>query len=416
MTLQPCYTFGKPIESILLAKTKISTSAKGNVVEGNAEVRLNLLPKAGICVYASFPSHPLNPDLLTIAGGKLSGHAYQFKINPHNGNVKMVWHPKINLIIGRGNQNTQVAYVVFHIFNYRTPFGEKTAKGWRLIDHINLKADRWHVEIRDLQSTENIFDALKETGGYGLTHIGCLRREDGSNFDGKKAEEMLSALRFFLSFSKGLRCDPCLPVGFDDKGNRVWELWDSPWEQWATPLSWFYPYHWNQLVDLFPGFMAKWNDKKWNDALKIAIDWYVQSNHSKVNIKAGIILAQAGIERLSYEYAVTDKKLVTATGFDKLKPASEKFRLLFSSMGIPSDIPVSLSELQKFAKGHDAPHTITDIRNSFIHPKGKVGNITTEALIEAWNLGQWYLEVSLLKIFNYSGTYNNRILNKVETI
>jgi len=233
---------------------------------------------------------------------------------------------------------------------------------------------------------------------------------------------MLTALRFFLSFSKGMWCNPCLAVGFDDKENRVWEAWASPPEYWAKLNSWFDPHHPDQLTNLFPGFMAKWENENWQEALREVIYWYLNSNNSIRGIDAGIILTQAAIERLSFEYAVKYKRLIEVEGFKKLL-ASDKFRLLFSSLDIPIDIPASLPELQGLAnqfKWLDAPHAITEVRNSLVHPEHKRSGQFDEAFYPVWNLGQWYLELALLRICDYSGTYGNRLVQRwigeVETV
>lgn len=87
--------------------------------------------------------------------------------------------------------------------------------------------------------------------------------------------------------------------------------------------------------------------------------------------------------------------------------------MLFSSLDIPIDIPSSLPELQKLAKQFnwiDAPHAITEIRNSLVHPEHKRRGQISGAFFPAWNLGQWYLELALLRICEYSGTYGNRLI------
>jgi len=141
------------------------------------------------------------------------------------------------------------------------------------------------------------------------------------------------------------------------------------------------------------------------------IYWYLNSNSSKRGIDAGIILSQAAVERLSFEYAAKQKRLLEAEGFQNLR-ASDKFRLLFSSLDIPIQIPALMPELRKLAGQFnwlDAPHAITEVRNSLVHPDHKRSGHFGKAFFPAWNLGQWYLELALLRICDYSGTYGNRL-------
>lgn len=428
MILQPCYDFPKPNESILLSLTKASVTAKGTVHEVDAEVRLELLPDARIQIHGSLPKSLGLFDLnnlqnLTITVKDIPGFCVRMNILPHG--VKFIWHPKLEPIIGLGDHRTKIDSIFFHLFNYKQIMGtrrtaEKEDNSTLMIAHVDLKASGWNVELKSLKTSPSTFKTLDETGGYGLTHVGCLRKEDGSSFDGKTAEKMLTVLHFFFSFSKGMWCNPCLAVGFDDKEKRVWEAWSSPQGHWAKPSSWFDPYHCDQLVSLFPGFLAKWENESWQKALHEVIYWYLSSNCSTlgrgIGIDAGIILTQAAIERLSFEYAVRYKRLIEAEGFKKLK-ASDKFRLLFSSLDIPIDIPASLPELQKLAKQNqikwiDAPQTITEVRNTLVHPENKRRGQFGKVLLSVWNLSQWYLELALLKICDYSGTYGNRLVQR----
>src|SRR5206468_3886614 len=86
------------------------------------------------------------------------------------------------------------------------------------------------------------------------------------------------------------------------------------------------------MVALFPAFMAKWENENWRAAISEVLYWYLNSNQATRGTDAGIILTQSAIERFSYEYAVKDRRLVESGGFKSLK-ASDKFRLLFSSLG-----------------------------------------------------------------------------------
>jgi len=308
--------------------------------------------------------------------------------------------------------------VVFHLFNFVDLLGtrqstEQVGTMMYAVEHVDLTCDEWKVELKSLISTRANIKTLKEEGGYRLTHIGGIQKVDGTLFSGKQADECLKALRFFLSFAKGGWCDPICAAGFDVSGSRVWESWSSPKEPWHNPLSWFDPHSGSQLATLFPGFMKRWGNDDWREAMHEVIYWYLNANHSSRGIDAGVILTQAAIERLSYEYAVKDKKLLTVKGFKDLW-ASDKFRLLFSSMGIPLDIPVNTPELQRLASNTqmnwlDAPHALTEVRNSLVHPEHKRRSQLATTYYEAWNLGLWSLEMGILSICNYSGTYSNRL-------
>lgn len=423
--MEPAFDFTTKESSILLNQGPAEVCISGTTYAGVGEVRLDLLPRANIHLYGKFQNVPPADAMMAMFGQKtISSFSINdrqvkgFIIGGDAQEMTIKWHPESEPIIGVGDGTTHMNRVVFHLFNFVDLIGMRRsteqdgAKGYRSINHVDLAFDGWNVELKSLIKTSENIEALKAEGGYRLTHIGCIKKADSTSFSGKDADEWLKTLRFFLSFAKGCWCEPICAVGFDVSNNRVWESWASPKESWHTPLSWFDPHNSSQLAMLFPGFMNRWVNDDWREALREVIYWYLNANHSSRGIAPGIILTQAAIERLSYEFAVEDRRLLTVNGFKDLW-ASDKFRLLFSSMGIPLNIPVETSELQRLAgrmNWPDAPHALTEIRNSLVHPKHKRRGQFSNAYFEAWNLGLWYLEMGLLSICGHSGTYGNHLI------
>jgi hypothetical protein len=425
--LEPVFNFTTDESSILIHKGKAEVCINQSTYTGNGEVRLELLPRANISFYGYFQGVPAK-DALSASFGQT--HVSSFSINGRQiegfrlssgGDVdsqefNLKWCPRSEPIIGVGDESTQISFVVFHLFNFVDLLGtrhsiEQDGSTMHRIEHVDLIYDQWNIELKSLLSTRDNVKKLNEEGGYNLTHIGGIKRADGTLFRGKDAQECLKSLNFFLSFAKGGWCEPICAVGFDESGNRVWESWLSSKEPWHAPLSWFDPHNGSQLAILFPGFMKRWNNDDWREALHEVIYWYLNANFSPRGIDAGIILTQAAIERLSYEYAVKDKRLLLLNEF-KDRRASDKFRLLFSSLGIPLEIPKETPGIVKLAKDFnwlDAPHALTEIRNSLVHPEHKSRGQFASVYYEAWNLGLWYLEMGLLAVCEYSGTYGNRL-------
>jgi hypothetical protein len=421
----PYFQFSEPNKEILLTEDRVIVKVSDSSYTGLGKVYLRLLPRPQIEIRIRLDNAPftdfsnsVDSVLLGSRSLDISGFATQLTMSTDKGTT-LTWTPKKEPIIAFGDDNTPINSVIFHVFNFRNIIGtrrsfETVGEAKYGIEHVDLTSEDWRVELRSLPSTNRTFGQLKEQGGFGLTHIGRFEKTDRSSFAGKEAQELLRALRFFLSFAKGIWCEPVCAVGFDNSGDHVcWELWSSPREPWHSPYSWFDPHHCEQLVDLFPGFMAKWNHEDWREALHEVIYWYLNANYSSRGIDAGIILTQAAIERLSHELAVRDRRLLSVNGFRDIR-ASDKFRLLFSTLGIPLDIPVETSELQRLASNSqmnwlDAPHALTEIRNSLVHPEHKHRGQFRNVYYEAWNLGLWYLEMSILAICGYSGTYGNRL-------
>lgn len=418
--LEPAIEFTANESKVLIHKCPAEVCIDGTNYVGDGEVYFETLPKANIYIYGYFPNVSL-PNTISAAfipttvsnfkinGREIKGLALSCKGNAAKITIK--WSPKSEPINGVGAESTQLTRVVFHLFNFVNFIGTLNSE----ISEVDLVSEEWMIELKSLPSTKETIEDLKEKGGYQLTHIGGIKKVDGTPFSGKDADNCLEALGLFLCFSKGGWCQPICAVGFDVSENRVWESWSSPIDPWHTILSWFDPKHGCQLSQLFPGFSKRLANKDWNETLQEVIYWYLLANNSSRGIDAGIILTQAAIERLSYEYTVKDRSLITAEGFRNLW-ASDKYRLLFSSLNIPLPITPQTPELQKLAckdqmNWLDAPQALTQIRNSLIHPEDKKRGKFDAAFYEAWNLGLWYLEMSLFAICGYSGTYGNR-LNK----
>ena len=57
----------------------------------------------------------------------------------------------------------------------------------------------------------------------------------------------------------------------------------------------------------------------------------------------------------------------------------------------------------------DAPYFLTEIRNSMVHPDNRHRHLFKGFYPDAWRLGMWYLELTILRLCGYEGTYANRL-------
>lgn len=429
MDLQPCYKFDEPNESVLLASNEPCTfRCDHGETDGQANLRLEFLPRPRVKIDVKCKAGDVAKLLSAYPDvGRLLVNGREFPVITTNltlsssspsGNITLI--PKSELIHWVGDGETKVSKVVFHLFNYKDTLGthrfsKRSGDMLILSTKTKLESAEWIVELHNYETTSTI-KKLRKTGGYGLTHIGCFYQANGALFDAETAKKMLEHLQYFFTFSKGTLCSPVLPVGFDENGQRVWVLLNSPFEPWSTPLSWFDQHHCEQLADLFPGIIEKLEDKDWADTMRKAIYWYAQSNDaSGSGVETGIILTQIAIERLAFEYTVNSKKMIEAEDF-KNKRASDKFRLLFNSLGIPIDIPhnpLMVYQVATKLRFEDAPHALTDIRNSLVHPDHRHEDEFKGTYFDARSLGLWYLELSILRICDYNSTYFNRLSDKL---
>lgn len=271
-----------------------------------------------------------------------------------------------------------------------------------------LYAGPWCVEIKPVSELFDIKKALKVESGYGVTHEGSIRRSDGKSFSVEEARKLLGGLHMFLSFSRGGDCGITLISGRDENDEPAWEQWGT-----HSAFPWFCLSSWldhqrnneDALSKAFPGFwrkVGKTTDAPY-DPVRIILYWYLRSNESNA-LQAGIILTQAALERLA-------RQLLPKKKYKTLNGAARKIRAVLQEAEVDTVIPQCCKELRRVRKTKglcDGPEILSEIRNDLVHSEMRT-NVRSEAYFEARDLGQWYVELLLLKLFGYEGPYANRL-------
>jgi hypothetical protein len=98
----------------------------------------------------------------------------------------------------------------------------------------------------------------------------------------------------------------------------------------------------------------------------------------------------------------------------KALSAPDKLRMLISSLGVPAELPATMTMLnaKPGEKWADIPDAITSIRNALVHPSEKKSFLTRDYFYEAWQLSMWLLDLVLLRLCKHTGDYANRLTNK----
>ncbi len=313
------------------------------------------------------------------------------------------------------DNSEELQKVNFHIVNFpefRSTCQQQFDDGTRVsrINSLVLEYHPWRVSISELSSIGDVYKTLRASG-YAITHAGQLQRIDGQSFPSSDAVKIIWAIQNFLSFCAGCWIGVTLPVGFDAEGNRAWEQCGcGRCDRWKSRESWFAPLHGDTLRVLFPGFIRLWESETWRRPLSETLYWYCLANDSGNGVDTGIILAQTAMETIAWNLLVNDKEAITPKGYKELW-ASDRFRLLFSFLDIPKEIPDGLEKLKKSAKQlgwSDGLHAFTEIRNSIIHPEKKNRHDNDGFFLEAWRLGLWFLDLLILRLCEYEGKYANR--------
>ncbi|NYT25004.1 hypothetical protein H0A73_15505 [Alcaligenaceae bacterium] len=433
--LLPVYDFSSAPEPVRLLQGAVEVGLDNSTFSGTANFLLKFLPSPCLFFRTTLQgvtgsplafafNEPVDPSLY-FNGQEIKGFCGGRRVeNINSPTWELDWHPQFEPVALSDMHSKTSAAATFHLFNFPEFRGgqhQKTAPAGCAL--LVLESEEWRISLQELPdgATREAWIRIKAEGGCFLTHMVKLERKDGKLFSGDDASEQCHRLSNFLSFTKGGKCTPVCGVGFDAAGEKTWETFASPHAV-KPPYSWFNPFKASQAERLFPLFVKRWQQsEEWRDCLRSSIYWYVQANTNggSPGIDAAIILAQSALERLAYHYLVVDRKMISGKGFDDLR-ASDRLRMLFTVCGIPNEITDTTPDIRqandtfrKESKWLDAPHAITDIRNSLVHPVSK--KKVHDCYVDAWKLSLWYLELSVLALCGYDDTYTSRLTAKYVT-
>ncbi len=421
--LLPAYDFSSAPVAVSLCQGSAELHFAGENHVGTGDVQFRFLPRPRVVINARFPAGPFSgfgllfneraDEYFSFNGQKIEG--FHARCNANDNGLEVDWASNVEPMLFGDTTTTNTVAVVSHLFNFpdfrKGGHPDAAPIGCSL---LILESGEWRILLQSLpgNATHQAWERINREGGSFLTHLMKLDRRDGSAFSEEDAAKQNVLISNFLSFLKGGRCWAVCEVGLDTSGVVTWRSFASPRIS-NPPYSWFDRFSGNQAESLFPLFAGRWQQSdEWRDCLQHAIYWYTQANTSggHPGIDSALILAQTALERLAHHYAVVDRRLISAEGFKALK-ASDKLRMLFASLRIPTDIGPVTPGIQRLAGQFnwvDAPHAITHIRNSLVHPDNR--KPVRDCYVEAWALSLWYLELSILALCSYDGTYRNRLI------
>jgi len=331
MDLEPSYNFESSINCIPLVQN-LSCSFKFEREEFNCQAEIVLDPDCSLNMrteipldlpgYFSFISSMSSIKSIILDGTKIS--AFVSQVSPSSsGKAIITFSPNEEPVPLLGSNETRLSKVIFHLFNFKDEKGTtckviQSENSAYTLGVTELMSAKWKIELHEIKKTKK--SGSPKNRNPSLSHVCCLSRADGSEFDGKTARQMLLDLRLFFTFCQGTFCPPVMPVGYDTDENKVWALGISPHQPTKSSMSWFDQHHSEQLAQLFPNFMLRLEDERWRETFHTVIYWGARSNNtSGSGIDTGIILAQIAIERLAYEYSIDSQEQDDAKAFSKLR-------------------------------------------------------------------------------------------------
>jgi len=413
----------KANKDITLEKTRIRFDVNGQSVDRPAEATLRMLPSPKLVIKCDFDLKNSNIKIADLQQPYITATIldqqtefivgqFTFHWDPDNFQADMVLFPKREPI-SIHHTGDSLACVEFGVLNFPEFRGKQfriaggNGKSRHRVDYVQIRADPWDIEITAAPNLSEAKQELDATGGYGITHSGTIERIDGADFSAADVERLLHGLSLFLSFARGAYCGLALVNGRNRDGEVAWERWGADAVTgWFSPLSWFDRHHAHLLANVFPGFWRRYRESE--EGLRTVVSLYLDSNLGRshgVGLDGGLILTQAALERMAHT-------VDSGKPGKRIAKALVKNGIAEKALPIPPDSCPDLARLGSQHGWKHGPHALVEIRNTVVHPNQKYGKISARAYYEAWNLGQWYLELMLLSLFGASGEYGNRLRQK----
>lgn len=256
---------------------------------------------------------------------------------------------------------------------------------------------------------------LAGAGGYAISYGGKIKKIKGS-ITYVESKKVLEAFGVFLSFINGSQVNTMFHRGVYN-GKTSWQGYkDSHVKTFNNVQSWLPELHPEGLKDMWTNFYTIWKKSEDDcEALRMSINWYLESLRGSGYIEGGIMMAQTSLELL-YNWALIDtRRLIIGSDAANLS-AANKIRLLLSQMNVPTTVPTDFQTTVTFVSANneieDAPDVIVQIRNAIVHAqlekRKKLIAIPTQVKYETLVTSLWYVELSILYMLGYKGYYANR--------
>ena len=392
-------------QPIALENTHI-VEIDGKSVHVPVNVIFRLSPSPSLVIEADeLPNVVLGKERFEIALGndaRLEAMVRAFNLGTSRGSLIPSLQP-VDVI----DKGVHLKSVQFSILNYPAFYSNQMrwcshGETSRAIPHAMIEASDWRIEITGVMNISTVVETIKRERDYGITYNGVITRLKETDFTVAEVGTLLIALRTFLSFARGTSCSLALVEGNDQFGQRSWVRWGAHHvapggarRLWLGRLDGEDDIH----SELFPRFWRLFESGgEWKGTVLRTTDWYLQSNDSPPYV--GLILTLAALERLSFQ--------VLGRGKER-EPTGEFIQSALKKLDIDSELPNSCKSLKEVKDWESGPHALTAVRNDLVHPKEKLGKLSHYVCNEAWNLGQWYIEMMMLRLLKYQGSYVNRL-------
>ncbi|QIM22380.1 hypothetical protein G7075_16575 [Phycicoccus sp. HDW14] len=266
----------------------------------------------------------------------------------------------------------------------------------------------------------------RESGMSQVTHVGRIRRDDGSQFHATDALELLGVVESLVGFALGRVTAVVLPVGYRD-GKATWALWkcnravDRPLG--AVPFL-DEAHAAAQMTELFrAGYATSRDPLRWQ-VFGSALGYHYSAEHdATVNMK--VLLPVSAMQLISYAHLVEElpagdpNHLTSQQWGAKSLGTIGQLRSLLSAVGVDTSVPRHLTRLaevqtditDKALPTPDALDCVVRLRNKVAHPKQKDANKwTTEEWAETGFAATTMFNLAMLWWLHYDERYLGKTL------
>lgn len=206
-------------------------------------------------------------------------------------------------------------------------------------------------------------------------------------------------------------------AGYDADEKLVWADWISPRRRPGRPGIHWWPhgdYEPESLRSIAAGVSELAADPAHENIIDRAIEYLMFANSDEV-LDVRIPIACAGLEILGWSHLRRVDRLSPST-VDGMS-AAKMLRRLLTWAKVDTEIPSQSQALKKRANEldlqvKDGPQSVVSVRNRLIHPPEDIGDPewpTGDELYETWQLSCMYLELVLLRLLGYEGTFLSRV-------
>lgn len=301
-----------------------------------------------------------------------------------------------------------------------------------------VEVDGWSIRLepRPDVSTRAVRDHQRNTVTHLLTHVGEIRRADGSRFTSTQAEEAMEVLGFAMTLFTGRNTACVLAVGWAN-GQPVWSEWGQsrPIHRREGSLDWFDAMNGSaSLGELIRCcFVAVHDDALWT-VLKLATGYLLSAHTSTVQMRVSLPVAAIQLIADNWFTTFADSENRKPNSVMKDLGAAEKYRLLLAAMRLSSAVPLHLTHLrmlsEQIAKTQEAQPTVGStmsiaaasatppgnpvdavkcvitLRNKVEHPRKKSRDyISIQQWAEAGFFATDSLLLGILFMLRYDGSY-----------